>query len=148
MQPLQFPPYQFRLKNRENKPYIFDRIRKKFVRLTPEEWVRQHTIHFLIDTLKYPLSLINVEREIKIHNTRKRYDLVIYNPDGTLFLVVECKSYKTTISQATFDQIARYNLILQSQYLMVTNGLNHYYCVMNYEHKSYSFMEKLPDWHK
>ena len=131
MQQLAFPLYDFRLKSSENKPYIFDPIRKKFVRLHPEEWVRQHTIKYLIDTKGFPASLINVEKEIKLKNTRKRYDIVVFNPDGSIFLVIECKSYNVGITQSVFDQIARYNLELQASLLMVTNGLMHYYCTLD-----------------
>ena len=87
MQALEFPAYDFRLKNSENKPYIFDPIRKKFVHLTPEEWVRQHVVQFLIQTKGYPTSLINVEKEIKIYDTKKRYDIVVFNSDGSIFLL-------------------------------------------------------------
>ncbi len=144
MQKLAFPAYHFRLKNSENKTYIFDRIRKKFIVLTPEEWVRQHTVNFLLEEKQYPQSLIQVEKEIKLHNTKKRYDIVIFNPDGTIFLIVECKAYSVGINQGTFDQIARYNLKLKAQYLMVTNGLNHYYCTMDYDQEKYDFLKDLP----
>lgn len=143
MQQLAFPAYSFRLKSRENKPYIFDVIRKKFVRLTPEEWVRQHTLHYLLHTKKYPASIINVEKEIQINNTKKRYDIVIFNSDGTIFLIVECKSYSVAITQATFDQIARYNLELQASLLMVTNGLNHFFCTLDYDKRKYNFIPDL-----
>ncbi|RZL33710.1 MAG: type I restriction enzyme HsdR N-terminal domain-containing protein, partial [Pedobacter sp.] len=120
---LNFPPYQFRFKNSENKYAIFDEIRKKFIVLTPEEWVRQHVVHHLIYDKKYPKSWINVEKLIKLNDLIKRYDIVIFNPDGSIFLLVECKAPEVTITQQTFDQIARYNLALKAKYLMVTNGL-------------------------
>lgn len=144
MDVLDFPPYTFRTKSTENKSYIFDPIRKKFVILTPEEWVRQHTINFLIDTHNYPRSLINVEKEIKVLNTRKRYDIVVFNRDGSIFLAVECKAPKIKITQKTFDQIARYNLELKADFLMITNGRSHYYCALNYKEKRYIFLEHLP----
>ena len=146
MQALDFPAYDFRLKNSENKPYIFDPIRKKFVHLTPEEWVRQHVLQFLMQTKGYPASLINVEKEIKIYDTKKRYDIVIFNSDGSIFLIVECKQPKVTITQATFDQIARYNLKLKATLLMVTNGLHHYYCAMDFEEERYHFLKELPNY--
>ena len=144
MQALEFPAYDFRLKNSENKPYIFDPIRKKFVHLTPEEWVRQHVLLFLIQTKGYPASLINVEKEIKIYDTKKRYDIVVFNSDGSIFLVVECKRPTVKITQTTFDQIARYNVQLKGELLMVTNGLTHYYCVMDLEKEQYQFLRELP----
>lgn len=146
MQKLAFPAYSFRLKNSENKPFIFDVIRKKFLVLTPEEWVRQHVLQFLIQDKGYPQSLINVEKEIKVGNTRKRYDIVIFHPDGSLFLIIECKAPSITITQETFDQIARYNLQLQADFLMVSNGLAHYYCQMDYTEERYQFLKELPDY--
>jgi hypothetical protein len=144
MQQLHFPSYSFTLKNRENKPYILDTIRKKYVRLTPEEWVRQHVIMFLIETHKYPKSLLNVEKEFLVNGTKKRYDIVVYNKDGSIFLMIECKSYDIAITQQVFDQIARYNLELNATYLMVTNGLDHYYCQMDYDNEHYTFLKELP----
>lgn len=146
MQALDFPAYDFRLKNSENKPYIFDPIRKKFIHLTPEEWVRQHVLQFLIQTKGYPASLINVEKEIKIYDTKKRYDIVVFNSDGSIFLIVECKRPKVTITQTAFDQIARYNLKLQATLLMVTNGLHHYYCAMDFKQERYQFLKEIPNY--
>jgi type I site-specific restriction endonuclease len=144
MQQLHFPNYQFRFKNSENKVSIFDEIRKKFIILTPEEWVRQHVVRFLLEEKKYPKSLINVEKVLKVNGLRKRYDVVVYNPDGSIFVLVECKAPKIKISQATFDQIARYNMTLKSTFLMVTNGLNHYFCQMDFENEKYVFLKELP----
>jgi hypothetical protein len=124
---------------------IFDSIRKKFILLTPEEWVRQHVIVFLLDVKKYPKSLINVEKTVKVNGMNKRYDIVVFNPDGSIFLLIECKAPEVKINQRTFDQIARYNLILNAQYLMVTNGLNHYFCEMDFENEKYSFLKELPE---
>jgi type I site-specific restriction endonuclease len=146
MQQLNFPNYQFRFKNSENKVSIFDEIRKKFIILTPEEWVRQHVVRFLLEEKKYPKSLINVEKVLKVNGLRKRYDVVVYNPDGSIFVLVECKAPEIKISQATFDQIARYNMTLKSTFLMVTNGLNHYFCQMDFENEKYSFLENLPNY--
>lgn len=145
MQKLNFPVYSFRFKNSENKVAIFDEIRKKFIILTPEEWVRQHVTQYLLQEKKYPKSYINVEKLIKINDVTKRYDLVVFQPDGTLFLLVECKAPEVKITQQTFDQIARYNLTLKAKYLMVTNGLNHYFCEMDFENEKYVFLEQLPD---
>lgn len=146
MEQLDFPAYDFRLKNSENKRQIFDPIRKKFIVLTPEEWVRQHVIKFLTINRKYPKSLINVEREIQVLGTRKRYDIIIFNPDGSIYLIVECKAPSIDITQNTFDQIARYNLALNATYLMVTNGYNHYYCQMDFISEKYIFLKSLPQY--
>ncbi len=144
MQQLNFPTYSFRFKNSENKVAIFDEIRKKFIQLTPEEWVRQHVVQFLQLEKNYPKSLINVEKLIKIYDLNKRYDIVVYQPNGDLFLLIECKAPKVNVNQDTFDQIARYNLKLKAKFLMITNGLNHYFCQMDFENEKYVFLKDLP----
>jgi hypothetical protein len=146
MKQLQFPTYSFRFKNSENKVAIFDEIRKKFIIVTPEEWVRQHVVQFLLQDKKYPKSHINVEKLLKINGLNKRYDVVVYKPDGNITILVECKAPEVKISQSTFDQIARYNMTLKAEYLMVTNGLNHYFCKMDYENEKYHFLTELPEY--
>ncbi|RTY88665.1 type I restriction enzyme HsdR N-terminal domain-containing protein [Flavobacterium sp. RSP49] len=146
MQQLNFSSYTFRFKNSENKVSIFDAIRKKFIILTSEEWVRQHVIQFLLEEKKYPKSLINVEKVLKVNGLRKRYDVVVFNKDGSIFILIECKAPEVKITQATFDQIARYNMTLKSEFLMVTNGLNHYFCEMDFENERYAFLENLPNY--
>ncbi len=145
MQKLNFTTYNFRFKNSENKVSIFDEIRKKFIVLTPEEWVRQHVVQYFLQEKKYPKSHINVEKVLKINDLKKRYDIVIFNPDGTICILIECKAPEIKISQTTFDQIARYNLTLKAQFLMVTNGLNHYFCQMDFENEKYHFLKELPE---
>ncbi|MDC7997940.1 type I restriction enzyme HsdR N-terminal domain-containing protein [Gilvibacter sediminis] len=144
MQPLAFPPYEFRFKNTKNKPGVFDVIRKKFVVLTPEEWVRQHCVHYLHQDKGYPLSLINVEKQLEVSGLKKRYDVVVFHPDGKIRVLVECKAPSVAITQDTFDQIARYNLALNADLLMVTNGLAHYYCQLDYTAGRYNFLPELP----
>ena len=112
--------------------------------LTPEEWVRQHVIQYLIHEKGYSASLINVEKQLQLHQTTKRYDLVVFRPNGTIEIIVECKAPSIAITQDTFDQIARYNLVTKANYLMVTNGLEHYYCQMDYEQERYHFLKELP----
>ena len=146
MHALNFPRYSFRFKNSENKIAVFDVLRKKFVLLTPEEWVRQHVVQFLLTEKKMPQSLLNVEKQLRVNQMLKRYDLLVYNPDGSIHLVVECKAASVPITQETFDQIARYNLALNAKYLMVTNGLQHYYCQLDYEQEKYHFLHDLPEW--
>lgn len=148
MQKLNFPECTIRLKNSENKTLIFDPIRKKFVVLQPEEWVRQHCIQFLLNEKQFPKSLINVEKQIKLNGITKRYDIVVFNRDGSIHLIVECKAPNISIDQDTFDQIARYNLALKATLLMVTNGINHYYCQMDYEQEQYQFLRTLPSHQK
>jgi len=146
MQKLNFYSYSFRFKNSENKVSIFDEIRKKFIILTPEEWVRQHVVQFLLEEKKYPISHINVEKVLKVNGLRKRYDIVVYNTDGSIYILIECKAPAIKIAQATFDQIARYNMTMNAQFLMVTNGLNHYFCKMDFENEKYQFLAELPNY--
>lgn len=145
---LNLPNYHFKIIKKEEKYYIFDEIRKKNIFLTPEEWVRQHFVQYLIIEKKYPKSLIALEKEIKVNNLKKRFDILIFNKKGAHDIIVECKSPKVKISQETFDQIARYNLQLKAAYLIVTNGLEHYYCKMDYEKQCYVFLEDVPDFLK
>ncbi len=145
MLPLNFPVYHFRFKNNENKVHIFDVIRKKFVVLQPEEWVRQHLVHHLIEDKGYPESHINVEKQLTLNSIKKRYDVVVFNSDGSIKILVECKAPKIKIDQNTFDQIARYNMNLKAEYLIVTNGLRHFYCKMDFEQEKYIFLKDIPD---
>ncbi len=144
MQKLNLPEYKFRLSKKKDKIYIFDEIRKKNIFLTPEEWVRQHVVQFLIKEQNYPKSLIAIEKEIKVNQLSKRFDILIFNSQGAHELIVECKAPKVKITQAVFDQIARYNLELNAKYLMLTNGLNHYYCKMDFDNKKYVFLKDCP----
>ena len=146
MQDLNFPKFDYRFKSNENNISIFDVIRKKFVALQPEEWVRQHCLHFLMEKKYYPKSLINVEKELILNGLKKRYDIVVFNSDGSIFLIVECKAPSVKINQATFDQIARYNMTLEAQFLMVTNGIDHYYCEVNASELRYEFLRDIPNY--
>lgn len=141
---LNFPEYQFRIKQDQEKWSIFDIIRKKFVALTPEEWVRQHLVHFLISEKKISANLISVETTIQVENLTKRCDVLVYNTLGEIVLTCECKSPYVKISQEVFDQIARYNMTLHSPFLCVTNGLEHFWCQINAEEKKYLFLRDFP----
>lgn len=144
MQKLDFPEYSFKFKSKENKPAIFSILRKKYLVLTPEEWVRQHCVHFLISEKNYSKDLLNEERQIQVNGILKRYDIVSFSSNGTIELIVECKAPRVNITQQTFDQIARYNMALKADYLMITNGINHYFCQMDYVNETYIFLETLP----
>ncbi|MGA8853674.1 MAG: type I restriction enzyme HsdR N-terminal domain-containing protein [Christiangramia sp.] len=146
MQKLNFPQYSFRFKNSQNKIAVFDDLRKKFVILTPEEWVRQHCVKYLQNEKNYPLSLINVEKQLQIAGLTKRYDIVVFEPQGTIQVIAECKAPSVKITQDTFDQIARYNLSLQANYLMVTNGIEHFFCQLDYENENYIFLKEIPEY--
>ena len=141
---LSFPNYEFRIKNKHNKKYIFDQIRKKFVLLTSEEWVRQNCIMYLINDQKIPKGLINVEKKIKVNSLTKRYDIIVYKSNGSVFLLVECKSPDIIINQKTFNQIAIYNYEVVSDFLMVTNGIQNYYCSIDYSNQCYKFVKDFP----
>lgn len=146
MQKLNLPTYQFKLKSNENKTLIFDKLRKKYMVLTPEEWVRQHFVQFLIQEKKYPATLIAIEKQLTINNLKKRSDILIFSSDGKPNIIVECKAPNIKITQDTFDQIARYNLKINADYLIVTNGLEHFYCQMDFENKAYIFLKEIPDY--
>ncbi len=143
---LNFPQYNFRFQKKENKVYIFDEVRKKYVRLTPEEWVRQNTLHYLLKTKKYPSGLTAIEMSLKINNISKRADIVIFKPATTPWLLIECKSPSIPINHKTFEQIIRYNMRLNVQYFMLTNGLTHIFCKLDYENNTYTFIKDLPDY--
>ena len=148
MQLLNLPTYPFKIKSSENKQLIFDIVRKKYVLLTPEEWVRQHFIWFLVEEKKYPTSLTSVEKKLTINNLTKRTDIVVFKNDGSPFLLVECKAPTVKITQETFDQIARYNLNLNANYLIVTNGLEHFFCELDFTNKKYIFLITIPNYQK
>lgn len=146
MQVLNFPTYKFRIKSNENNYSIFDILRKKYVVLTPEEWVRQHFVHYLIHDKGYPISLIAVEKKLLVNNLVKRTDILVFNTDGKPFIIVECKAPSIAITQSAFDQIARYNSNLNGKYLVVTNGLKHLYCNIDHTKEQYVFLENIPDY--
>lgn len=145
---LNLPTYKFKIKNTKNKYTIFDIVRKKYVSLTPEEWVRQHFIHYLIKEKKYPISLIAIEKQLTINNLTKRTDILVFNLKGTPEIIVECKAPSIKITQHTFDQIARYNLKLNANYLIVSNGLKHYYCKMDFFKEEYVFLNSIPNYNE
>jgi hypothetical protein len=141
---LQFPDASFSFREEGQRKLIYDIIRKKYVVLTPEEWVRQHVLHYVIG-LGYPPGLIAVERALRVNTLSQRADVVVYNRKGAAVLIIECKSADVEITQGVFDQVARYNMPLQVKWLMVTNGLQHFICEMNYTEKSYRFVPSLPE---
>jgi hypothetical protein len=145
---LNFPSYPFRLKSKENKVFIFDILRKKEVVLTPEEWVRQHVVHWLMADKEYPASIIAIEKQLQLNKITKRTDILIFDKKGLPNVIIECKAPHILITQSSFDQIARYNLKLNAKVLMVTNGLQHYYCEIDHVNKAYVFLPELPTYQK
>ncbi len=142
--PLNLPPAQLRLSRGNGVIKVFDRLRKKHVVLTPEEYVRQNFIAWMIDYLAYPSSLMANEIGIDLNGTKKRCDTVVFNSDGSPFMIVEYKAPDVAITQQVFDQIVRYNMVLHARYLTVTNGLRHYCCRMDYANRSYNFLPSVP----
>ena len=141
---LKLPEYPFKIKSADNGKFqIFDTNRRKYVALTPEEWVRQNFIQFLIQEKKYPASLISIEAGLKYNQLKKRSDITIYK-NAKLMLLVECKAPGITINQNVFDQIAMYNTALKAEYLVVTNGNNHYCCIVNHDKGGYKFLKDVP----
>ncbi len=141
---LNLPTFAAKVKEKEGKPVIFDSLRHKYVALTPEEWVRQHFIHYLILEKDYPQELIANEVSLKLNGTSKRCDSVVYDRYLTPLVIVEYKAPHIKITPVVFDQIARYNMVLHVPFLIVSNGINHYCCRMDYEHLSYSFLQEIP----
>lgn len=144
MHNLNFPNYDFRFQKYQNKLRIFSQLRKKFIVLTPEEWVRQNCVMYLLHERNFSPQLMNEEKKVNVNGMSKRYDLLVYKPDGQIKLIVECKSPEVKLTQDSFDQIARYNLSLDAEYLMLTNGLNHYFCQLDYKKQTYIFLPELP----
>lgn len=142
---LNFPDYTFTIKDHDGKPVIFDLVRKKYVALTPEEWVRQHVIQYLNLEKQVPLSLIRAESEIRLYKTRKRFDIAVFDRNGQPLLVVECKSPSVPLTQDVLDQAVRYNLAMKVGFLMLTNGLIHIYCQINTETGNIRIINDLPD---
>ena len=142
---LNLPVFSFRVKEQNGKKLIFDNFRKRWVILTPEEWVRQNFARYLTEIKHYPASLIALERSLRINQHDFRTDIVLFSRSGNPLVIVECKAPDVKISQHVFDQIARYNLGLRVSYLIVTNGISHYCCRFDTTHLSYTFLPEIPD---
>jgi hypothetical protein len=143
--PLQLPPYPFKIAEQNGQLTLFDIIRKKNIVITPEEWVRQHFVQYLIRQKHYPKTLIKLEGGHKLNGMPKRSDIVVYNSAGEKILLVECKAPSVAIDQKAFDQVARYNMVHKVKLLAVSNGLQHYYCRIDFGKETYQFIADLPD---
>ncbi len=144
---LNFPEYRFKLQRSSDEAQslkIFDIIRKKYVRLTPEEWVRQHLLHFLVNERKFPQSLIGVEKKLRINELEKRTDVVIFSTAMNPLILAECKAPGVAVTQAVFDQAARYNMSLKVGYFLITNGMETFVCRIDEEKKAYVFLKEIP----
>ncbi|MGV8095962.1 MAG: type I restriction enzyme HsdR N-terminal domain-containing protein [Mangrovibacterium sp.] len=142
---LNLPSYSFRTREDAGKTYIFDEIRKKFLLLTPEEWVRQNFIRYLSNEKGFPPALMVIERGLKINQNPFRADLLVYDRMGAPLLVVEFKAPEVKITQKAFDQIARYNMQFKVPYLIVSNGLDHYCCKIDFLAENYIFLKEIPE---
>jgi len=142
---LNLPPLDVNIKKMDGRLVIFDKLRRRFVALTPEEWVRQHFVNYLITEKKYPAALIANETQITLNGQKRRCDSVVYNQQLSPIVIAEYKAPEVNITQMVFDQIVRYNIVLRVKYLIVSNGRNHYCCKMDYENQSFEYMPEIPD---
>lgn len=145
MQKLNLPPYNANIKSDNGRNLIFDVLRGKYVALTPEEWVRQNFVQYLINYKNYSRSLMNNEIPLRLNGTSKRCDTVVFSNTAVPKMIIEYKAPEIKITQKVFNQITRYNMVLKVDYLVVSNGLNHYCCKMDYENQGYIFLEDVPD---
>ena len=145
---LNLPSFNVKLSERKGKKLIFDSLRRRYVVLTPEEWVRQHFIHFLIEHKGYPSTWLANEVSLLLNGMRKRADTVLYRTDLSARMIIEYKSPEVEITQQVFDQITRYNMVLRVDYLIVSNGIKHYCCCIDYEHNTYSFLKDIPNYNE
>lgn len=144
METLTLPSYDFRIAKRDGKRSIYDPTRQTYVRLTPEEWVRQHFVQYLIQELDVPGGLVTTEATFRYQGQPWRADVVVHDRQGAPLMLVECKAPTVSIGQDAFDQGARYNLVLGAPYLVVTNGRTHYACRIDPDDRSYTFLDDLP----
>ena len=146
MRALNFPIFEVRTKTNGKRTLIFDGVRKKYVTLTPEEWVRQHLIHYLTNEKGYPETLISVETSLKYVHLDKRSDVLVYDCNGKPLMLAECKAPEVVLTQKVFEQIAVYNLTIQAPCLMITNGLQHYCMAAISENLPLHFLDKIPEY--
>lgn len=146
MNNLNLPSFQYKIKHIENKAYIYDILRKKFIVITPEEWVRQHFVNYLIGYLNYPKQLIANEVSIRLNSTSKRCDTVIYTKTLQPQMIIEYKSPDIELSQAVFDQVMRYNMVLRVKYIILSNGIKHICSRIDYENNRYIFLPEIPQY--
>ena len=141
---LNLPDFNLTVRKEEGKVWIFDIIRKKYIVLTPEEWVRQHVIAYLLLEKQVPINLIAVEKTLKINNLTKRFDVVVFNRNARPLMLIECKAPGIRVSESVFDQAARYNMSLKAGLFLITNGIEHYCCRIDFENSLYVFMNEIP----
>lgn len=143
---LNLPPFDKKVTEKDGKTSIFDVIRRQYVALTPEEWVRQHFVHFLIEHKGYPLSLMANEVQLRLNGMSRRCDTVVYDRTLRPRIIIEYKAPTVNITQKVFDQICRYNMVLQVDYLIVSNGMGHYCCKIDYANRTCQFLSEIPEY--
>lgn len=143
---LNLPKFDINIKKAGGKISVFDRLRRKFVACTPEEWVRQHFINYLINEKGYSESLIANEVQLNLNQQKRRSDSVVYDRNLRPLMIIEYKAPEVAINQAVFDQIVRYNIVLKVKYLIVSNGINHYCCLIDYENQSFTYLQDIPNY--
>ena len=148
IQPLNLPKAPLKLSRKDEVVFVWCEIRKKKLQLTPEEWVRQHVIHFLIQENNVPLGVIASEQAIQVNRLLRRCDLVVYNQSGKPIILVECKAPEVILTEKVVYQIAQYNSKLNVDYLLITNGIEHYYCYINRQTNAIQYLENLPNWNE
>ena len=141
---LNLPKYEAKIIRRNEKHYIWDCLRRRYIALTPEEWVRQHFVHYLIEYKSYPAALLANEVSLRLHGMIRRCDTVLYDREVRPRMIIEYKAPHIPVTQQVFDQICRYNFVLQVDYLIVSNGLEHYCCRLDYKENNYTFLPQIP----
>jgi hypothetical protein len=144
--PLNLPEYPLKVKKNGSRLSVFDRLRKRYVTLTPEEWVRQHFVEYLIEEKQFPAALMANEVSLTQNGIKRRCDTLVADREGQPLVIVEYKAPEIEITQQVFDQIVRYNMVLRARYLMVSNGMSHYCCQIDYENNTYSFLSDIPEY--
>jgi len=144
MNALNLPTYSLKIKSVNNREYVYDQFRKKFVRLTPEEWVRQNFAHYLVSEKSYPASRMMIEKSLHINKMSRRCDILVSDDTGAPVIIIECKSPEIKIGQSTFEQVSVYNIAFRVKYLVITNGMQHYCCVVDFENEKVNFLNEIP----
>jgi hypothetical protein len=146
MKTLNLPTYSFKIKSENDLEYVYDQFRKKYVRLTPEEWVRQNFAVYLVNEKSYPASRMMIEKSLKVNKLSKRCDILVCDDAGKPVLMIECKSPEIKIGQSTFEQVSVYNIAFHVKYLIITNGMQHYGCTVDFENQTVDFLRNIPQY--
>lgn len=146
MKKLNLPAFDYKLKEQDKRLYIFDPVRRKYLILTPEEWVRQHLLHYLTEHLGYPRGLLTTETGLRYNGMQRRSDLLVRDVQGQAYLLAECKAPEVGLTNDVFRQISVYNQTLRAPLLLVSNGLQHFCCKFNGDLNKWEFLPQIPAW--